>query len=461
MNNRRWNLGESMRPNRWLVVLLGAALAIHFLILIPALKDSSRLFTWPDGVCYERLALNILDGNGYSLNQASPYTPNSTMVPGYPSFIAGIYAVFGRAAYAVVIIQVILSLGLIAGIMWWGARKFSERTGFLAGIFLLFNLCFAFYSVQIMSDILFLCLLLPALWFVLIFFQGRIPVRSGLGAGIFFGLAALTRPIALYFPLLIPFLFIIKRPTRGRLAGYGVLLLAHMVVITPWFVRNRVVFGRLFFSTVQSFNLSHIHAAPIKARIEGKTIYEAESDLEREAFQKYGEPKNEAEGFIFAGREALRYILKHPGPYAVLYASGIAKTFLPLGFAEFLLFYSPPSEGIRNLTPWLHNAVLKGKLKEALSLLWEERIAPTKGLFALYAVGFFFNLFIMGLALRGFLIKGFHRPMNFLAFLVSIYFIGVAGPAGQPRHFLPLLPLAALLAAHALVSGMDPTEVKA
>ena len=424
------------------------------------MKDSSRLFIWADSILYERIALNILDGNGYSVAIAPPFSPNSTMVPGYSSFIAGIYAVFGRAPYAVVIIQVILSLGLIAGIMWWGARRFSARTGLLAGIFLLFNLCFAFYSVQIMSDILFLCLLLPALWFVLDFFQGRIPVRSGLGAGIFFGLAALTRPIALYFPLLIPFLFIINRPTRGRLAGYGVLLLAHMVVITPWFVRNRVVFGRLFFSTVQSFNLSHQHAAPIKATLEGKDVNEAERDLEQEAFARYGEPKNEAENFIYPGRESLRYILSHPVPYAGLYFAGFLKTLLPVGFGEFLLFHKGHSGEFHNLTPLIHTAYLEGRWADALRVLWKERIAPTGGAFFIYAAGLLIHLFLIGLALRGFLIKGFRNTLNFLAFLVGFYFLGVAGPVGQPRHFLPLLPFAALLAAHALVSGMYPTEVK-
>ena len=114
-------------------MLLAASLAIHFLLLIPALKDSSRLFVWADSVCYERLALNMLQGNGYSLAQASPYDPNSTMVPGYPLFIAGIYAVFGQSPYAVVIIQVILSLALIAGITWRGIRRFPAREGLIAG----------------------------------------------------------------------------------------------------------------------------------------------------------------------------------------------------------------------------------------------------------------------------------------------------------------------------------------
>ncbi|MCK4333721.1 glycosyltransferase family 39 protein [candidate division WOR-3 bacterium] len=456
MRSHRLNLGETLRRNRWLFLLLALSLAIHFLLLIPALKDSSRLFVWPDSVCYERLALNMLQGNGYSLAQASPYEPNSTMVPGYPLFIAGIYAVFGQSPYAVVIIQAILSLALIAGLMWCGIRQFSKKAGIIAGILLLLNLCLAFYSTQIMTDILFLVFLLPGLWLVLRLFEGRRPVYSGLGAGLLLGLGALTRPIGLYFPLILAFLFFIKpfgKPGRSRLFGYGALLLVCIAVVSPWFIRNRVVFGHFFFSTVQSFNLSHIHAAPIKASIEGKTVYEAEADLERAAFARYGEPCNEAEGFIFTGREAVRYILKHPGRYTVLYAAGVAKTLLPLGFAEFLLFYASPEQGIRNLTPPVQKAILKGDVGEALRVIWQERIAPTGWVFVVYVLGLLFNIFIIVLAIKGFVKKSFKVSFNLLAFLTALYFLGVTGPAGQPRHFLPLLPLAALLAAHGLASG--------
>lgn len=442
-------------------MLLAASLAIHFLLLIPAVKDSSRLLIWPDSVRYERLALNMLQGNGYSLAQASPYEPNSTMVPGYPLFIAGIYAVFGQSPYAVVIIQVILSLALIAGITWWGIRRFPAREGLIAGGFLLLNICLAFYSTQIMTDVLFLAFLVPALWLVLRLFEGRRPVSSGLGAGLLLGLGALTRPIGLYFPLILAFLFFIKsfgKSGRSHLFGYGALLLVCIAVVSPWFVRNRITFGRFFFSTVQAFNLSHIHAAPIKASIEGKTVYEAETDLERTAFARYGEPRNEAEGFIFTGREAVRYILKHPVRYAGLYAAGVLKVFLPMGLSEFLLFYTDPEQGIRNLTPSVHAALLQGRPGEALRLLWEERVVPTGGVFFLYVAAFLFKLFIIGLALRGFLIKGFRSSFNILAFLVGVYFIGITGPAGQPRHFLPLLPLAALLAAHGLVFGLEKTN---
>ncbi|MBN2380972.1 glycosyltransferase family 39 protein [candidate division WOR-3 bacterium] len=444
---------------RALLVIIGIAFLVHVAVLAPAFGDASKLFTWPDADRFERLAVNILAGNGYSVEACEPYSPNSTMVPGYPLFVAGAYAVFGRFPYAVVIVQIVLSLGLAAGIIFWVRRRLGLKIGLLAGIFLLLNLCLAFYSTQFMSDVLFLCFLAPALWFALRLFEDRSPLISGAAAGALLGLAALTRPIGLYFPLLLPFLFLVTRD-KGRfpvrLAGYGLLAAAFVLAISPWFVRNKVTFGRIFFSTVQSFNLTHIHAAPVKASIEGLTVYEADAEFEAEAAQKYGPPANEAERYIFTGRAATRYLVSHPGRYAVLYAGGVAKTFLPLGFAEFLLFYSQGQPSIRNITPPVQKAALSGKPGEALRIIWTERIKP---------VGWWFVVYLLGGLLMGFLIvtsiigfvksKGFRRPFNLLAFLTALYFIGVTGPAGQPRHFLPALPVAAILAAYGTLARRE------
>jgi 4-amino-4-deoxy-L-arabinose transferase-like glycosyltransferase len=450
---------SSIQPRtRWLLLVLGLGFIVYFLLLIPAFIDSSRLFVATDTTCYEELALNILGGRGYCL---SSVTPNSTIVPLYPLFITGIYAVVGRAPYVVVAIQIILSLGIVAFIIHWGLGRFSTKVGILAGLFLLLELCLGFYSVQLMAEVLFLTLLVPGLWFVKRLFDERSSLTSGFIAGVFFGLAALTRPIGLYFPLLIPFLFLTRSPTKSRLLGYVVLLLCHIAIVSPWFIRNRLVFGHFFFSTVQSVNLIYQHAAPVKAVSEGKTIEEAVVDLQQKAFQRYGEPRSEAERFLFPGREALRYIARHPLRYAGIYLAGVLKTLLPLGLAEFHRFYTNPKVRLLCLGPSIHEALLKGEFGKCIKMVWDERVIPTGGLFFIYVAAALFKLFLIGLALRGFLIKGFRSPFNFLAFLVGIYFIGVTGPAGQPRHFLPLLPLAALLAAHALVSGMAPTEVKA
>ena len=49
-----------------------------------------------DGRLYARIATNILEHRGYSIETEEPYSPTLIRVPGYPLFMAGVYAVFGR-----------------------------------------------------------------------------------------------------------------------------------------------------------------------------------------------------------------------------------------------------------------------------------------------------------------------------------------------------------------------------
>jgi hypothetical protein len=49
-----------------------------------------------DGRLYARIAVDVLEHRSYSIETEEPYSPTLIRVPGYPLFIAGVYAVFGR-----------------------------------------------------------------------------------------------------------------------------------------------------------------------------------------------------------------------------------------------------------------------------------------------------------------------------------------------------------------------------
>jgi len=49
-----------------------------------------------DGRLYARIAKNVLEHRSYSISTEEPYSPTFIRVPGYPVFIAGVYAAFGR-----------------------------------------------------------------------------------------------------------------------------------------------------------------------------------------------------------------------------------------------------------------------------------------------------------------------------------------------------------------------------
>lgn len=81
------------KTQRWLIYLLIliAALAFRLNVAHYLANDDPD-----DGRAYAQLARNLLEQHVYSANTAPPYNPTLVRLPGYPLFLAGVYAVFGH-----------------------------------------------------------------------------------------------------------------------------------------------------------------------------------------------------------------------------------------------------------------------------------------------------------------------------------------------------------------------------
>ncbi|MGH7838557.1 MAG: hypothetical protein ACREQC_12145, partial [Candidatus Binataceae bacterium] len=101
----------------------GFALRLYFIFHFP--------FSSGDTKFYEELARNWLDHGVYGLFVRGQLTPVDMRVPGYPAFLAAIYATLGRARETVRIVQAVLDMGtcwLAAVIAGCIASQFSART---------------------------------------------------------------------------------------------------------------------------------------------------------------------------------------------------------------------------------------------------------------------------------------------------------------------------------------------
>jgi hypothetical protein len=88
------------------IALTIAALAFRLFLTLRLPNDEDD-----DGKFYAQIARNLLDHHGYSGEEEGPFVPTYVRVPGYPLFVAGVYAVFGRDNNtAVRIIQVFLDV---------------------------------------------------------------------------------------------------------------------------------------------------------------------------------------------------------------------------------------------------------------------------------------------------------------------------------------------------------------
>ncbi|HXN72435.1 MAG TPA: glycosyltransferase family 39 protein [Candidatus Acidoferrales bacterium] len=83
-------------------ILLGFALRFFFIIHFPFYAGDTKF--------YDELARNWLDHGVYGLFVHGQLTPVDMRMPGYPAFLAGVYAVFGRSGRAVMLVQALVDL---------------------------------------------------------------------------------------------------------------------------------------------------------------------------------------------------------------------------------------------------------------------------------------------------------------------------------------------------------------
>jgi hypothetical protein len=80
--------------------LAGLALRLFFVIYFPAVTDDSRV--------YADFASNWLQHGIYGNTQSGEIVPSDTRLPGYPGFLAGIFALLGPGSFRAVMLAQVL-----------------------------------------------------------------------------------------------------------------------------------------------------------------------------------------------------------------------------------------------------------------------------------------------------------------------------------------------------------------
>src|SRR5262249_33827389 len=150
-----------------------------FLALVP------DRWQWPDSRYYEEVALSLYDHGSYGLR--------TLRGPGYPTLIAGVYAVFGPHLLALRLTEValgVLSVGLIGMV---GTRLFGRGAGLVSAALAALHPVLAFLpTIQYAENTL---VLMVVLAFAATFEAWR---RGSLwrwaASGALWGLAMLVRP---------------------------------------------------------------------------------------------------------------------------------------------------------------------------------------------------------------------------------------------------------------------------
>jgi hypothetical protein len=290
-------------------VLVGIALRLVYVLLT---RDHTLA---GDEADYD--AMGRFAADGHFLWGTSPYgIPHATFwkAPGYAAWVGVLYAIFGKDADAVLVVQAVVLAPLTIGATWLlGRRLFTPAVGVAAAcVVALYPNAWQF-EVRLFPEAIATPLTLVLLAVVL--GAQAVSLRRALLVGVGFGLLLLIRPSSLF---LIPPVAVMWWGRSGLLR-IALTLVVAVLVVAPWSLRNH--------------HVDPDHFVPISAQsaaLYGVFNEDAANDERspwawryrtRRDADLFSRPHSDGEIYATLNRRSLDYIEAHPAsvPKAFFY----------------------------------------------------------------------------------------------------------------------------------------------
>lgn len=391
----------------------------------------SDIFTaYSDVQSFIDVANNLLSHGAFSQwTEGPPYYPDAIRTPAYPFFLA-LFLLLRASAFIIVIVQHILAGFLAVMIYRFGLRFFRSRfVGLFAAIVFAFEPTAIYWNNLLMSDNLFTFVLFLALYL----FSGQ----RFLWSAFVLGIATLTRPIGLYFAPLFVGMFILeyKRGSYDALikklstaprrffGKTGLMFVAVlMLVISPWIIRNKLIFDTWQFSSAGWVNLNIFTAAPYADKYNiPLPVLEMPSDypIQNQVIFSY-----DFQNTDFYKGQILSLFLQDPILYTTFHISSAIKGLGNTGY-RYLMDY-----------------VIGVKFASL----------PQNFLLILFYLGQAFWAVLLVFVFLGFLRKETRLSHTFLfsIFFVNTLLLGNSANGQGGRYHLPIEPMVLLLAANGI-----------
>ncbi|MBE7560729.1 glycosyltransferase family 39 protein [bacterium] len=322
---------------RALWAVLAVALALRLGAFSLAVGRDPACMLEPDSPTYEGPAQALLAHGRFARVPETPETPELHRTPGYPLFIAGVYALAGPNHIALGLAQIALSLVPIIVVHRLGRRVWNQRAGRCAALLLALDPISLITAGLILSETAFTAVLALAMLsgVRLLEAQHAAQLRAWL-FGLLLALAALVRPLAYYliFPV-VAGVVIAQQRVHGRWSRSLFVVLAvlapWLLLVGGWQARNYYVAGSPEFSLIANLDLFLYRAAGVVALQEGESLEEAQARLLGELPE--GEKLSEAERSAWYGRRAREILLAHPVAALRMTLSGAGRMLVGPGLA--------------------------------------------------------------------------------------------------------------------------------
>ncbi len=401
------------------LLVLALVLRLAWVLLVdpePTLKGG-------DGLFYLHLGDQLAAGRGLRYGE-----PVAVVGPVYPLYLSGMQRLLGQARVVVGarVGQGIIGVALVALLFALGSRWRGPRVGLAAAGLAAVDFRLIVESGSIYTETLLSALLLLSLW-LYVFSLERDQTHWWVLTGAVIGVTALTRGVVQFLPLALLAHLVSQRTGWGIWRGWGWLLFGFILVVSPWMMRNWLLFG--------SPKIAHGGAAHfwMGARGEGRSLREDAMLTEIEAL-RIGDGGTDRYSYF---ADALRIIVSDPLRFMQLRARRVAEAYLqPFGTVTVGVVLG--NESIKAMLPRSSGYSL-GELA-AVPAFW-----PKLWMYMLHFGS-------IGLALYYSLVRWRQWREWSLFAIPVLYFSGVyAMLTIIPRYLFPIMPLYLLLAAGALV----------
>jgi 4-amino-4-deoxy-L-arabinose transferase-like glycosyltransferase len=425
-----------------LVWVLAASAAIKLVVLLTLYASDPSRIVGIDTASYENPARALLATGHFSSRPEEPSRVETLVPPGYPLFLASVYAVTGNSRLAAAIGQIAVSTATIALTFVLARRLWDISTAQLAAILLALDpLSFAFAFI-LHTETVFSCALLVAAIAGLAWMRTA-ATRHAFFFGLTAAVATLIRPIAYYlFPL--AFIFMCARVARRQrvrplIVAVCLAMLPWIAVVEAWSFRNYVLAGRWEVSRIASVNLAWFRGVGIIAKRDGISFWDAREKMARALPDTTGWPVGEVSALY--RREGLKLIRAHPVLFAANEAFGLVKVLAGPGRADLLHFFGGvPYER----TP-------SGAIDVSLETLRERfTISGWQAIPVVYSAAYLLALYALvlaGVSAIRHADASTYGDHAFLLWIVAYLVIVAAGPEAYARFRVPVMPVLAVYGA--------------
>lgn len=411
----------------WIVTL--TALLFRALLLV-ATGPEARYAMTSDSYSYTDPAVTLKLTGHFAKEVSGTIIPELYRTPGYPLFLIPFLTPANQLRHrAVQWTQTLLgacTVGLLSlcAMRFWGESKAALLTGALFA----FDFVHAIHSLFVLTDVLFVFVLTLALYACL---------RNRLAwCGLLLALAALVRPIGVYYPAFLGLLLVgslVQDRSAKRLGAVMLFFLSSLLPMGAWVARNHAYSGRWSFSSLQDANLYLVRAAVLESQTRNIPYEQAVQELEKKASASTDEGRRDL--------WAMDYLRAHKMDYAQFMAKDFIKLLSgnSMKIAAWALLkderYAP------NAAP---GHTLESPLSQ-LKSLWIAHRGLGIGMLAYFLfLGAVYLLCLRGLY-RSIRTKGW--GVTLVMFSSALYFVAVTlGADAQARYRLPLLPALFLFA---------------